>query len=104
MDALSPNKDNHNKYSASNLPDRVQRHGRRDYRLLNDGTDDDGELEANGPRLSRAVRDYLTLLAAEVSCERLFSRGRDISGLRSHRLAGDRDGYNHVIISVCSLN
>ena len=39
--------------------------------------------------MSRAARDFLPLPASEVVCERLFSIGRDMLGLRRHRLNGE---------------
>ena len=41
------------------------------------------------PRMAAAARDYLAIPAAEVSVERLFSRGRDLLGLRRHSLKGE---------------
>jgi hypothetical protein len=38
------------------------------------------------PRMAAAARDYLVIPAAEVAVERLFSRGRDLLGLRRHSL------------------
>ena len=38
------------------------------------------------PRMAVAARDYLAIPASEVSCERLFSAGRDMIGLRRHSL------------------
>jgi len=38
------------------------------------------------PRMAAAARDYLAIPASEVSCERLFSTGRDMIGLRRHSL------------------
>jgi hypothetical protein len=38
------------------------------------------------PRMAAAARDYLAVPASEVSCERLFSAGRDLIGLRRHSL------------------
>ncbi|CEL08111.1 hypothetical protein ASPCAL11264 [Aspergillus calidoustus] len=40
------------------------------------------------PRMAAAARDYLAIPAAEVAVERLFSRGRDLIGLRRHSLNG----------------
>lgn len=39
--------------------------------------------------MSDAARDFLPLPALEVVCERLFSTGRDMLGLRRHRLDGE---------------
>jgi hAT family protein len=39
------------------------------------------------PRMSAAARDYLAIPASEVSCERLFSAGRDMIGLRRFSLS-----------------
>ena len=36
--------------------------------------------------MARAVHDFLPLPASEVVCERLFSIGKDMLGLRQHRL------------------
>ena len=41
------------------------------------------------PRMAAAARDYLAIPAAEVAVERLFSRGRDLIGLRRHSLNGE---------------
>jgi hypothetical protein len=41
------------------------------------------------PQMSRAAQDFLPLPASEVVCERLFSTGRDMLGLRRHRLNGE---------------
>jgi hypothetical protein len=41
------------------------------------------------PRMAAAARDYLPIPAAEVAVERLFSRGRDMLGLRRHSLNGE---------------
>jgi hypothetical protein len=41
------------------------------------------------PRMAAAARDYLAIPAAEVAVERLFSRGRDLLGLRRHSLNGE---------------
>lgn len=41
------------------------------------------------PRIAAAARDYLAIPAAEVSVERLFSRARDLLGLRRHSLNGE---------------
>jgi hypothetical protein len=38
------------------------------------------------PRMAAAARDYLAIPAAEVAVERLFSRGRDLLGVRRHSL------------------
>ena len=38
------------------------------------------------PRMAAAARDYLAIPASEVSCERLFSAGRDMIGLRRYSL------------------
>ena len=38
------------------------------------------------PRMAAATQDYLAIPASEVSCERLFSAGRDIIGLRRFSL------------------
>jgi len=38
------------------------------------------------PRMAAAARDYLAIPASEVSCERLFSAGRDMIGLRRFSL------------------
>jgi len=38
------------------------------------------------PCMAAAARDYLAIPASEVSCERLFSGGRDIIGLRRFSL------------------
>ena len=39
--------------------------------------------------MSCATQDFLPLPASEVVCERLFSTGRDMLGLRRHRLNGE---------------
>jgi len=36
--------------------------------------------------MAYAARDFLPLPASEVVCKRLFSTGRDMLGLRRHRL------------------
>jgi hypothetical protein len=41
------------------------------------------------PRMAAAARDFLAIPAAEVAVERLFSRGRDLLGLRRHSLSGE---------------
>jgi hypothetical protein len=41
------------------------------------------------PQIAHATRDFLPLPALEVVCERLFSTGRDMLGLRRHRLNGE---------------
>ena len=41
------------------------------------------------PQMACAAWDFLPLLASEVVCERLFSTGRDMLGLRRHRLNGE---------------
>ncbi|KAJ6038619.1 hypothetical protein N7460_007336 [Penicillium canescens] len=41
------------------------------------------------PRMAAAARDYLAIPAAEVAVERLFSRGRDLLGVRRHSLKGE---------------
>jgi len=41
------------------------------------------------PQMACAARDFLPLPASEVVCERLFSTGRDMLGLRRHRLNGE---------------
>jgi hAT family protein len=41
------------------------------------------------PRMAAAARDYLAIPAAEVAVERLFSRGRDLLGIRRHSLKGE---------------
>ena len=38
------------------------------------------------PRMAAAARDYLAIPAAEVAVERLFSRGRDLLGVRRYSL------------------
>ena len=38
------------------------------------------------PRIAAAARDYLAIPALEVACERLFSAGRDVIGLRRYSL------------------
>ncbi|KAK9360811.1 hypothetical protein V1504DRAFT_453328 [Lipomyces starkeyi] len=39
--------------------------------------------------MARAARDFVPLPASEVACERLFSRGRDLPGLRKYRMNGE---------------
>jgi hypothetical protein len=39
--------------------------------------------------MALAARDYLTILASEVQVERLFSRGRDLLGVRRSSLKGE---------------
>ena len=41
------------------------------------------------PCMAAAARDYLAIPASEVSCERLFSGGRDMVGLRRFSLHVD---------------
>ena len=41
------------------------------------------------PCMAAAARDYLAIPASEVSCERLFSAGRDMIGLRRFSLQSD---------------
>ncbi len=38
------------------------------------------------PRMTAAARDYLAIPASEVAVERLFSRGRDLLGVRRYSL------------------
>jgi hypothetical protein len=52
--------------------------------------------------MSRVARDYLAVQSSEVSVERLFSKGRDMIGLRRHSLSPEtmkaimvsRDAYH----------
>jgi hAT family protein len=54
------------------------------------------------PLMSRVARDYLAVQSSEVSVERLFSKGRDMIGLRRHSLSPEtmkaimvsRDAYH----------
>jgi hypothetical protein len=41
------------------------------------------------PRMAAAARDYLAIPASEVAVERLFSKGRDLLGLRRHSLSAE---------------
>jgi hAT family C-terminal dimerisation region len=41
------------------------------------------------PYMAAAARDYLAIPASEVACERLFSTGRDIIGIRRFSLHAD---------------
>ena len=38
------------------------------------------------PIMSQVARDYLPILLAEVDCERVFSSGRDLLGIRRHSM------------------
>ena len=58
-----------------------------------DGSDDPNwvlqQWKANSLQyriMSRVARDYLPIPPAEVDCERLFSSGRDLLGLRRHTM------------------
>lgn len=44
---------------------------------------------ADYPRMAAAARDYLAIPASEVSVERLFSKGRDVIGIRRHSMTAD---------------
>jgi hAT family C-terminal dimerisation region len=41
------------------------------------------------PQMAEAAREFLAIPASEVSVERLFSRGRDLLGVRRHSLGAD---------------
>lgn len=55
------------------------------------------------PRMAAAARDYLAIPAAEVSVERLFSRGRDLLGLRRHSLKGETMRKMMLLRDIYSL-
>ena len=41
------------------------------------------------PQMAAAARDYLAIPASEVGVERLFSKARDILGIRRYSIQGD---------------